>query len=384
MRTLPLLLLVLAAPLAAQSVHMVPEEHATIQEAADAAADGDTILISAGVYAESVTVTSKNDLLIQGTGQVILDPPSGVGLTLDGCTGCSVERIRVGGGAPYGIHLIDCTGCVLSRCRVELSATDGIRLDGGHDDTIEKCLVTDAGNDGIALGAGSVDVVDHCLITGCKLVNPGDDGVAVNGSSNEIAKCTVLAPQEDGLVVDDFTTGTLNSFHDCRVVKPAFRGLVLTGDANVCSHCTVVQSGDDDEVAVLEGTGNEVLACRLVKSAFGGVFVDIGTDGTHVHGCRISAPSDDGIHVEGDGVEVLDCKVVVALDAGFVLAGDAGEWSGNVAIGSHGDGFLIDVTASGNHLAGNKAVRSQGVDLDDESGGANTIDADNSFKTNFP
>ena len=52
----------------------VPDDHATIQEAVDAAIPGDLILISPGVYKEAVTVTTE-DLTIRGLdrNEVILD-----------------------------------------------------------------------------------------------------------------------------------------------------------------------------------------------------------------------------------------------------------------------------------------------------------------------
>src|SRR4029453_7010257 len=60
---------------AAQEVHHVPKDHVTIQAAVEAAASGDTILVSGGTYEEAVVITGKDDLVVKAKGKVVIDPP---------------------------------------------------------------------------------------------------------------------------------------------------------------------------------------------------------------------------------------------------------------------------------------------------------------------
>ena len=70
MRALTMLMAVLAlaaATPAAADVIRVPRDVATIQDAVDTAAPGDTIKVSKGAYPGTVAIHGKSDLTIKGT-----------------------------------------------------------------------------------------------------------------------------------------------------------------------------------------------------------------------------------------------------------------------------------------------------------------------------
>src|SRR5262249_54983011 len=159
----------LALPAAAGEIHKVPQDHPTIQAAVDAAADGDTIQISTGTYDEAVVVTGKTNLLIEGKGKAVIAPTSGIGLKLDSCTTCTVEKLTFQGGNPNALQLLNSTGCTLSKLTVEDATSDGLRADGGSGHTIDKCTVTGGGGAGIALGADTAVAVDGCTVSKCKV-----------------------------------------------------------------------------------------------------------------------------------------------------------------------------------------------------------------------
>jgi len=61
--------------LAAATVHEVPADFATIQAAVDAAANGDTVMVAAGIYEEQVVVTTSLALLGAGPGLTTVQAP---------------------------------------------------------------------------------------------------------------------------------------------------------------------------------------------------------------------------------------------------------------------------------------------------------------------
>lgn len=75
----------------------VPEEYTTIQSAINAAADGDTVLVSPGTYTENVDYLGKAIVLTSAAGPtfttirsvVINNTPNNFNTVLDGFTVCS-------------------------------------------------------------------------------------------------------------------------------------------------------------------------------------------------------------------------------------------------------------------------------------------------------
>ncbi|HEX5010648.1 MAG TPA: right-handed parallel beta-helix repeat-containing protein [Planctomycetota bacterium] len=375
----------LTAGAAAQTIHLVPQEHPTIQEAVDVAGANDIIIIGAGTYQEAVVVNAKSNLVIQGKGKVVIDPPSGnTGLTLDGCNNCNVEKIRVAGGQPYGILLVDTTDCGFSKCRVDDSATDGIRVEGGGDCSFDKCTVKNAGNDAISFTQSAGSFTHDNLVTKCKLIAAQVDAIDVEGNDNTFDKCTILKPLGSGFTVDDITNGHDNELTNSKVIKPGGSGVVITGDNNAVRACRLIGAGDRG-VHVLQGSFNTVEDCKVPKPAEDGIRSEPGCGQVNVTGCKIPKPGDDGVEMDGDDAVVDGNRVTGALDDGFEIDGLNGSYTNNIANGSKDDGFVLS-EGEGNTLTGNKAHGNKSFDLDDIIGeGLNDWDnGTNSFGKTGP
>jgi hypothetical protein len=71
--TLRTLLVLVAATAALADTIRVPADQGTLQDAIDAAAPGDTILISKGTYDENPVIDNKQDLTLKAKGNVVLN-----------------------------------------------------------------------------------------------------------------------------------------------------------------------------------------------------------------------------------------------------------------------------------------------------------------------
>jgi parallel beta-helix repeat protein len=119
----------------------------TIQAAVNAASPGATILVCAGTYQESVTIT-KNDLRIRAKGapgSVVLD---GMAQTL-----------------LAGFYIQNAGGNLISGFRIQNFHEAGILLDNGDGNRIRKNVTTGAHHDGIEVRLGSSgNLIEHNLV----------------------------------------------------------------------------------------------------------------------------------------------------------------------------------------------------------------------------
>lgn len=102
-----------AAEPGADGIRNVPDDYPTIQEAVDAASEGDLILIAPGVYKEAVDVVT-NDLTIRGLDRdtVVLDGEFELdnGIRVLGANGVAVENLTAVNYTANGVFWIQSTG----------------------------------------------------------------------------------------------------------------------------------------------------------------------------------------------------------------------------------------------------------------------------------
>ncbi len=145
----------------------VPGDYPTIQEAIDAASDGDTIMVAAGLYEENVEIdkslTLKGaqagvDARTRSGAETIIEPDEGTGIriitaadrvvVIDGLT---VQNAEHGIGTPDPIMAADIT---VKNVRVLNSIGFGISLAFTIEATVEYCYVEGAKT---AINAGALD-----------------------------------------------------------------------------------------------------------------------------------------------------------------------------------------------------------------------------------
>jgi nitrous oxidase accessory protein NosD len=159
--------LVTAPPVLAGTIIYVPGDYPTIQEAIDAASDGDTIMVAAGLYEESIVInkslTLKGaqagvDARTRSGAETIIEPDEEIGISIltaanrvVAIDGLTVQNAVHGIATPeFGLMAANIT---VKNVRVLNSSEFGISLTFTNSTTVEYCYVENAE---IAINAGAV------------------------------------------------------------------------------------------------------------------------------------------------------------------------------------------------------------------------------------
>jgi len=371
-----------ASRVAAQELHFVPQELPTIQAAVDVCLPGDTILVSAGTYAEAVVVTGASGLLIQGKGKVVIDPPDDSdALVLVGCTDVTVKRVRAAG-AVNGFTLTGCTGGALLKCHAQDLTGSGIVLDDCSGVTVDKCTIEDAAVDGIALGATELLPSFACLVSRNRVYRTGDEGVHVSADDTVVLHNLIVESTGDGIRLETEPPSARNVVDRNKVVRSGGQGIVVQGEDHELHENTVLESTDTG-VRAREATNCILEECRVVRCATSGIVVTDGSSLVYVLESVVKDAGENGIEVGSNEAVVGGSRCLGAGHDGYLIAGHYGAYTANIAKGSMSNGFEI-LGGSNTLMLNIGKCSTDGFDLNDPSIGTNSIDASNHFGTVAP
>ena len=186
-------------------------DFATIQSAVDAASPGATILVCAGTYQESVTITT-NDLRIRAKGA-----PGAV--VLDGMA----ETLFT------GFYIQNASGILIKGFRIQNFHEAGILLDNGDGNRIRKNVTTGAHHDGIELRLGSSgNRIEHNRSINNLAGNACGIQIRDAGSTANVARHNVSVNNNWGIRVGlDATDNVV--FHNRSIANRAFGILNFSG-----------------------------------------------------------------------------------------------------------------------------------------------------------
>jgi Right handed beta helix region len=378
----------LASVARADVLHVPSELFPTIQDGVDAAVSGDTVLIASGTYAEQVVLQNVSFVRLRGQGKVELTGTSAqTGITLDGCIGSSVERIRLVG-FDTGLIVTGCVDVTVSNCRASGLEEVGFQVANSTNTLLERCVVDEAGNEGIFLFGLLGCEVRRCTVRACS------DGLLVASSTaveiqrlraenigftglNVSAPCDGLEVQRSRFV-DVGSAGIVTSADDGRFSRNVVldsNGFGIQAAAgserNIFDRQRVV--GSDSAAFDLNGQAHELTRCRAAKVNEHGIRC-AGTGGHLVQDGRITTTGFTGLLVElgSEGCVVLDNRITHSAGDGMRIVGDFTTLTGNTVNSSAADGFFIE--SFGNSLTENKAHGSGLFDLRDTAGASTYVD----------
>jgi len=160
-----------------------------IQDAIEQATSGDTILIKAGIYAEDVTVHSKDHLTIigEGIGQVFITGEKRVGsLHIGkwpyGATNVIIQGMTVSQHGGLGVGIFNGSGVHLKQIHVK-GMVFSQQVQGVH---IEDCIIEGSETTGVAFANSTGTLVGN-------RIHHNDHGIALGGSSEVTLRRNVIS-----------------------------------------------------------------------------------------------------------------------------------------------------------------------------------------------
>lgn len=382
------LVLLALTPLAAADTLRVPKDHATIQAAIEAAAAGDTVLVSKGEYPGPIVIDGRSDLVLRGAGHPVLDASAvDHGLSILGSTGIQVIGFDVEGAGLAGILVSGSTDVLVQRCRItgkgslskwpvaalqvaggSLVSLDrnraeqvvvGLRFygEGGPEATdctltrnvvgevwhakielrgsghhVERNVLQEGGDVGLFLDASDCTVLRNT-------VRDSSTGIDVfGGDGAHFERNVVRDTGLHGLHVSAAATGT-TLLRDTLVTSGSTAALILDASGVIATETRILKA--TGKGVQLTGSGCTLTDVRVVKPASHGL--ELGGDTHIVTGLRVSGAGEDGVELVGDGNALTDCKVSGAVAVGFAVTGDDNELDACTSL----DAGTWDVTKGG-------------------------------------
>ena len=285
------------------TVH-VPRDHASIQQALDAAAPGTRIRVARGEYQENLSLQGAHELVLEGErGVTILsDGAADYGLEIEDCQNITIRRLML----RNGIYLENSTGITLEKLKLEATRREGVAAHGCDDLAINRCEFRSTMSAGVYIWSG-----ERVRLIRNKVWGAGATGIAV-------------------MEVDGSTRDALVERN--RIYSAHGIGILVRGEES-----TVI--------------GNRASRCRTGLSCGGGDSL--------IAGNRVTASEHHAVVIGGDGVTVMQNRVRYGLTYGLQLSGSRALVSGNRVQDCVGDGvhfFGEDSTFRRNR------VRSTGAD----------------------
>jgi len=162
----------------------VPGDYPTIQDAIDAASDGDTIIVAAGLYEENVVIdkslTLKGaqagvDARTRSGAETIIEPDDGRGIDI----------------VTADDRIIEIDGLTVQNARTGIAAPNAVGMYDINDITVKNVRVLNCEKGGITMAYASIATVEYCYVEGTEFgINAGSlqplEPTVANFRNNEV------------------------------------------------------------------------------------------------------------------------------------------------------------------------------------------------------
>ncbi|QTA83512.1 Right handed beta helix region-containing protein [Desulfonema limicola] len=186
----------------------VPTDFSTITEAVEAANEGDTIVVAAGTYNETILI-SKNNISLQGSGKdtTFINGAGQNVITINGSKGVTITEFTVQNGT-IGVYARQGAVIELSNIIIQDNSSAGIRIDENTRAGISNCSVLRNGDDGIRILRNSTATFSGIISSS----NNTNEGIDLNLTSSSIFyNATVTASSNTGKGINVHNSSSLIS-----------------------------------------------------------------------------------------------------------------------------------------------------------------------------
>jgi parallel beta-helix repeat protein len=293
-------------------------DHRSIQEALDAAASGDLILLRPNTYCESLHISKDVQLMASLGGVAVLEGVltiasscqlSGLHVRLTG--GSSVDNsvaVAVEGGSPalancdvagmvtvanaaqlvlrdcrvhdsakHGVHVAARSTCLVEKCTIDTMAECGVQVDAGGRGVIMNSSVTKCLQNGIYLLDGAKGVIEGCNISGCSY-----PGIAVSSADPVITRNRIHHNERSGLVIagrsDDNTL-----VEDNNIFSNGRDGVMIAKDAVCLFQGNAIFDNKGSGVQITTGANPQFVKTHVYSNKDSGIVISKGGN-AHISG----------------------------------------------------------------------------------------------------
>ena len=242
-----------------------PNNYTKIQDAINAASDGDTIFVYSGVYYENVAINKRITLIGEDRDTTIINGGGNgksVNITLNHAI---ISGFTISGG---GIQIYHTNHVSILNCSFSYNS-NGIYLDSSLNNNIYNCNIYNNSNDGIyAYYSNSNSIYD------CNVSNNGNAGIRLRYSyNNSIYNCNI-SNNGNGIVLESSYN---NSIYNCNISNHSYGIWLGSYFSSSCSY------------------NNSIYNCDISNNG-NGIVLNYPSNNNSIYNCNISNNWGDSIH----------------------------------------------------------------------------------------
>lgn len=318
-------------PLTFAAMIHVPADQPTIQSGIDAAENGDTVLVSDGIY----TGAGNVNISFRGK-QITVKSRNGAEATIIDCQETPNTR-----------------GFAFESKETHTSVLDGFTIKNGVHDlgggiychtaspTIQNCIITQnrgtvtrfrGQSAGGIYGTDTSALITDCTVTqnrGCGVVFEGERAWTFNTfQSTTLANCTISENTDSGVICQDLAPVTIK---DCTVVQNGERGIMCTFFTRGISitHCRIEQNaGGGIECSEESYARIEDCIIKQNRAVHGGGIYCSPTSEIEVSGCIIAQNT---ATETGGGIDVISTRGAATITHCTITQNTAHDRGGGIA-----------------------------------------------------